>query len=124
MNNMFRVIQKLKQLTSMGIKIAIDDFGTGYSSLSYLQHFPIDTLKIDKSFVMNMASDSKDESIVKAAVDLAHTLDLKIVAEGVEDEKTLDLLAAMGCDYAQGYYMAKPMPSDDLFVWMKKSKWC
>ena len=63
-------------------------------------------------------------SIVKAAVDLAHTLDLKIVAEGVEDEKTLDLLANMGCDYAQGFYMAKPMPSDDLITWMVDSKWC
>ena len=72
---------------------------------------------------MNMASDKKDESIVKAAVDLAHTLDLKIVAEGVEDEKTFDILSEMGCDYAQGYYMAKPMPSDELILWMKDSVW-
>jgi EAL domain-containing protein (putative c-di-GMP-specific phosphodiesterase class I) len=70
-----------------------------------------------------MASDKKDESIVKAAVDLAHTLDLKIVAEGVEDEKTLDILSEMGCDYAQGYYMAKPMPSEELILWMKDSEW-
>ncbi len=70
-----------------------------------------------------MANDKKDESIVKAAVDLAHNLGLKIVAEGVEDEKTLNILSKMGCDYAQGYYMAKPMPCDDLIKWMQDSKW-
>jgi EAL domain-containing protein (putative c-di-GMP-specific phosphodiesterase class I) len=72
---------------------------------------------------MNMASDKKDESIVKAAVNLAHTLDLKIVAEGVEDEKTLDLLSAMGCDYVQGYHIAKPMPQEELIDWMNDSEW-
>jgi len=104
MDDMDSVIRKLQELSSHGITIAIDDFGTGYSSL-------------------NMANDKKDESIVKAAVDLAHTLGLQIVAEGVEDEKTMDLLSDMNCDYAQGYYMAKPMPCEDLMSWMQESKW-
>ena len=72
---------------------------------------------------MNMISDRKDESIVNAAIDLAHTLGLKTVAEGVEDEETLDLLSNMGCDYVQGYYVAKPMPYDELIQWIKSSKW-
>ena len=73
--------------------------------------------------LMKMANETKDESIVKAAVDLAHTLCLRIGAEGVEDKETLDILAEMGCDYAQGYYMAKPMPCDDLVIWMQDSEW-
>ena len=124
MMNPKKSLEILHEFHQRGFGVSIDDFGTGYSSLAYLKNLPADEIKIDKSFVMNMANDSKDESIVKAAVDLAHTLGLKIVAEGVEDEKTMDLLAAMGCDYAQGFYMAKPMPSDDLIVWMKNSKWC
>ena len=88
-----------------------------------MKNLPADELKIDKSFVMNMISDRKDESIVNAAIDLAHTLGLKTVAEGVEDEETLDLLSNMGCDYVQGYYVAKPMPYDELIQWIKSSKW-
>ncbi|MCK5394482.1 MAG: EAL domain-containing protein [Gammaproteobacteria bacterium] len=114
----------LHEFHQHGFGISIDDFGTGYSSLAYLKNLPANEIKIDKSFVMNMANDKKDANIVKAAVDLAHNLDLKIVAEGVEDEKTLDLLSAIGCDYAQGYYIAKPMSYDDLVVWMKDSTWC
>jgi len=113
----------LNEFHQLGFGISIDDFGTGYSSLAYLKNLPADEIKIDKSFVMNMANDKKDESIVKAAVNLAHTLGLKIVAEGVEDERTFDLLTAMGCDYAQGYYMAKPMPCDDVIEWIQKSDW-
>ena len=113
----------LKEFHERGFGVSIDDFGTGYSSLAYLKNLPADEIKIDRSFVMNMANDKKDETIVKAAVDLAHTLGLKIVAEGVEDEKTLDLLTYMGCDYAQGYYIAKPMPSVELHTWIKNSKW-
>jgi diguanylate cyclase (GGDEF)-like protein len=116
-------LEILNEFHQLGFGVSIDDFGTGYSSLAYLKNLPADEIKIDKSFVMNMASDRNDESIVKAAVDLAHTLDLKIVAEGVEDEKTLDLLSEMGCDYAQGYYMAKPMPSEDLMLWMQDCEW-
>jgi len=124
MKNPKKSMEILDEFHQLGFGVSIDDFGTGYSSLAYLKNLPADEIKIDKSFVMNMANDKKDESIVKAAVDLAHTLDLKIVAEGVEDEKTLDLLSDMGCDYAQGFYMAKPMPSEELIVWMGNSKWC
>jgi diguanylate cyclase (GGDEF)-like protein len=116
-------LEILNEFHQLGFGVSIDDFGTGYSSLAYLKDLPADELKIDKSFVVNMANDTKDESIVKAAIDLAHTLGLKIVAEGVEDKKTLDLLTSMGCDYAQGYYMAKPMPCDEVIDWMKVSEW-
>jgi len=123
MMNPKKSLEILDEFHQLGFGVSIDDFGTGYSSLAYLKNLPADEIKIDKSFVMSMASEKKDESIVKAAVNLAHTLGLKIVAEGVEDKKTLDLLSAMGCDYAQGYYMAKPMPCDDLINWMQDSEW-
>ena len=116
-------LEILNEFHRLGFGISIDDFGTGYSSLAYLKNLPADELKIDKSFVMNMVNDKKDESIVKAAIDLAHTLDLKVVAEGVEDRKVLNLLTAMGCDYAQGFYMAEPMPRDDLIKWIKDGEW-
>ncbi len=123
MMNPKKSLEILNEFHALGFGVSIDDFGTGYSSLAYLKNLPADEIKIDKSFVMNMANDKKDESIVKAAVDLAHNLDLKIVAEGVEDEITLDMLSEMGCDYAQGYYLAKPMPSEELLLWMKDSEW-
>lgn len=123
MMNPKKSLEILNEFHQLGFGVSIDDFGTGYSSLAYLKDLPADELKIDKSFVTNMANDTKDESIVKAAIDLAHTLGLKIVAEGVEDKKTLDLLTNMNCDYAQGYYMAKPMPCDEVIDWMKVSEW-
>jgi diguanylate cyclase (GGDEF)-like protein len=124
MLNPKKSMEILNEFHQLGFGISIDDFGTGYSSLAYLKNLPADEIKIDKSFVMNMANDKKDKCIVKAAIDLAHTLGLKIVAEGVENERTLDILIKMGCDYAQGYHIAKPMPYDDLKEWMQNSKWC
>ena len=123
MMNPKKSMEILGEFHKLGFGISIDDFGTGYSSLAYLKNLPADEIKIDKSFVLNMANDRKDESIVKAAVDLAHNLGLKIVAEGVEDEKTLDILSELGCDYAQGYYMAKPMPCNEVMEWMENSEW-
>ena len=123
MMNPKKSLEILNEFRQLGFGVSIDDFGTGYSSLAYLKNLPADEIKIDKSFVMNMANDKKDESIVKAAVDLAHTLGLKTVAEGVENKKTLDILSEMGCDYAQGYYMAKPMPCDDLILWIQDGEW-
>ena len=123
MMNPEKSMEILNEFRQLGFGVSIDDFGTGYSSLAYLKNLPADEIKIDKSFVMNMANDKKDESIVKAAVDLAHTLELKIVAEGVENEETLDILTEMGCDYAQGFYMAKPMPCDDLMLWIQDGEW-
>ena len=102
----------LKELKSLGIKIAVDDFGTGYSSLSYLKHFPVDFLKIDRSFVAGLGHDPKDEGLVAASIELAHALKLEVVAEGVETEGQLERLRTLGCDIAQGFYFQKPSPED------------
>jgi diguanylate cyclase (GGDEF)-like protein len=101
----------LKQLRRMGITVAIDDFGVGYSSLSYLRRFPIDKLKIDRSFVRDLPTSATDESIVKAIISLAHSVSLQVVAEGVETEEQLDFLRALGCDLWQGYYCCEPQPA-------------
>ncbi len=101
---------QLKRLKAMGIKIALDDFGTGYSSLSYLKKFPIDILKIDQSFIREMTVDSKDASIASAIIQMGHSLNQKIVAEGVENETQLMFLCQKKCDYIQGYYFSKPLP--------------
>jgi len=108
-----RSISTLENLYNAGIKITIDDFGTGYSSFSYLKELPVTTLKIDKSFVMNMLTDNDDLSIVKTTIEMAHNLDLSVVAEGVEDNKTKDLLAELGCDMAQGYLISLPLSSKE-----------
>ena len=99
----------LKNLKSLGISISIDDFGTGFSSLSYLKNFPIDTLKIDKSFIMNLGYDEENSAIVTAVIALAHILKLKVVAEGVETLDQLDFLQLGACDLAQGFYISKPV---------------
>lgn len=111
-------VDNLEKLNQLGISIAIDDFGTGYSSLSYLKKLPLDTLKIDRIFVCDMLTEESDSVIVDSTIDLAHNFSLTVVAEGVEDKETLELLAAKGCDQAQGYFIAKPMPADDFDVWM------
>jgi EAL domain-containing protein (putative c-di-GMP-specific phosphodiesterase class I) len=98
-----RTIRILDALYGMGLHLAIDDFGTGYSSLSALQQFPISTLKIDRSFVRDVAIDRDDAAIVDAIIQMAHSLQLEVVAEGVESEQQLDFLRAHGCDYAQGH---------------------
>lgn len=105
-------LETLFKLKSLGVQLAIDDFGTGYSSLSYLKQLPVDELKIDKSFVMNMLSDEGDERIVRSVIDLAHNFDLRVVAEGVEDQETMEYLAKLGCDKIQGYFYSKPLAED------------
>jgi EAL domain-containing protein (putative c-di-GMP-specific phosphodiesterase class I) len=107
-------IAMLWGLRRIGIRLSVDDFGTGYSSLAYLKRLPIDEVKLDKSFVLNMTGDADDAAIVRSTIELAHNLGLQLVAEGVEDQETLDLLAALGCDLAQGYHLARPMLADDL----------
>lgn len=104
----------LTGLDRLGVRLSIDDFGTGYSSLGYLKKLPVDELKVDKSFVLNMAKDESDASIVRATVSLAHDLGLEVVAEGVEDQISQDALSLMGCEYIQGYHIARPMPSNEL----------
>jgi predicted signal transduction protein with EAL and GGDEF domain len=100
------------------ISLSIDDFGTGYSSLSHLKQLPIDEIKIDRSFVMDMHEDGNDYMIVRATVDLGKNLGLRIVAEGVEDRETFDRLADFGCDEAQGYYIARPMGLAEFGRWL------
>jgi diguanylate cyclase (GGDEF)-like protein len=108
----------LGQLSEVGIPLSIDDFGTGYSSLSHLKQLPIDEIKIDRSFVMDMHEDGNDYMIVRATVELGKNLGLRIVAEGVEDRETFDRLADFGCDEAQGYYIARPMGLAEFGRWL------
>ncbi|MBI5926728.1 MAG: EAL domain-containing protein [Aquabacterium sp.] len=115
-----RALQTLNRLHAMGLKLSIDDFGTGYSSLAYLKRLPVDELKIDKSFVMNMESDLQDAKIVRSTVDLAHNLGLSVVAEGVESAKSWKLLASLSCDEVQGFFIAKPMPGAQFANWVRQ----
>ena len=101
----------LEQLHALGITLAIDDFGTGYSSLAYLKQLPVDEIKIDKSFVLQMGANHADETIVRSIIDLAHNLDMRAVAEGVEDAAILTRLGELGCDVAQGYHISRPLPA-------------
>ena len=109
-----RVRRSLRELSDMDIRIAIDDFGTGYSSLSHLSRMPIDELKIDQSFLKNLAVSRLDRAIVQSIIDLAHNLDLSVVAEGVEGPEVLPLLKHWRCEFAQGYYLGEPVPADQL----------
>ncbi len=102
----------LTRLSQIGLTLSVDDFGTGYSSLANLKRLPVDVIKIDKSFVIEMAVDASDAAIVRSTIDLAHNLGLKVVAEGVESEDAWRHLEALGCDYAQGYYLSRPLPAE------------
>jgi diguanylate cyclase (GGDEF)-like protein len=114
MRDPFRVRQVLLRLSEMGVRIAIDDFGTGYSSLGFLKQLPVDELKIDRSFVMSMATDAGDATIVRSTIDLGRNLGLTVVAEGVETAETLERLKELGCNVAQGYFMGQPAPAEEL----------
>lgn len=113
MKNAEFTIQVLSQLKAMGVKVAIDDFGTGYSSLSYLKHFPVNTLKIDRCFVEDITTDRHDATISLAIIDLAHSLSLQVVAEGVETAEQAELLKEYGCDRIQGYFFSPPLPATE-----------
>ncbi len=118
MNDVPRAIPVLERLAGSGVTLSVDDFGTGHSSLAYLRRLPVDEVKIDKSFVQNMATDESDAAIVETIIDLAHHLRLRVVAEGVEDERSRDLLARQGCDRAQGYLFARPLSPERLGAWL------
>ncbi|MBI3810613.1 MAG: EAL domain-containing protein [Nitrospirae bacterium] len=118
-----RALESITRLRALGIRFSIDDFGIGYSSLAYLKKLPVDSIKIDKSFVINMAKNQNDTVIVRSTIDLAHNLGLKVIAEGVENQDIWDRLSALGCDEAQGYYMGRPMPAEDLTRWLGESPW-
>jgi EAL domain-containing protein (putative c-di-GMP-specific phosphodiesterase class I) len=109
----------LTELREMGVRISIDDFGTGYSSLSYLKQVPADELKIDKSFVMKMLEDEADARIVAQVVALGHSFGLEVVAEGVESAEIASRLAAMGCDYVQGFHYARPLAPGNFPGWVR-----
>ena len=114
MQNAENSIHTLRELKALGVRISMDDFGTGYSSLNYLKRFPIDTLKLDQSFVRDVTTDRGDAAIVSAVISMAHSLDLKVIAEGVETAEQLDFLQKQRCDYIQGYFFSKPLSIEAL----------
>ncbi|KQQ32399.1 diguanylate phosphodiesterase [Duganella sp. Leaf126] len=118
MDDPVRAQTTLERLSHMGVDLSIDDFGTGYSSLAYLKRLPVNELKIDKSFVLNMENDEGDTKIVRSTIDLGHNMGLRVVAEGIESEAVWRLLAELGCDQGQGYFMSRPIPGDQLVAWL------
>ena len=114
-------IENLNELTARGFHFAIDDFGTGYSSLAYLKNLPVTTIKIDKSFILALASDENDQQIVHTVLSLASVFNLKVVAEGVEDVASLEILKEWGCDIAQGYFISRPLNRSDLENWLQNT---
>lgn len=112
-------LQCLRSLNAAGIRLSIDDFGTGYSSLSYIRKLPVHEIKIDRSFVMEMDANKGDATIVRATLNMCHDLGYEVVAEGVENQNTGDLLLSMGCDFAQGYHLARPIPQGEVMEWLR-----
>lgn len=108
-------MRNLTRLRELGFRLSIDDFGTGEASLAYLADLPSDELKIDRRFVSRLMTNDRDRAIVTSTISLAHALGQAVVAEGIEDEPTFRLLAALGCDHAQGYYLSRPQPFDVFF---------
>ena len=122
MHDADQFIAMLTDLKTLGVQIALDDFGAGYSSLSYLKRIPVDRLKVDRSFVQDIATDADDATIVRTIIALGHNLGLRVVAEGVETLEQIEFLRANDCDELQGYYFAKPMSAQDLEERLKNAK--
>ncbi|MGB9984462.1 EAL domain-containing protein [Herbaspirillum sp. AP21] len=122
-NNPELVRQRVLAIQKLGVKVALDDFGAGFSNLAYLKNIPADSMKIDRSFICRLLDDQVDQLIVPAIIHLAHNLGFSVVAEGLENERTAKILRHLGCDYAQGYAIARPMPVEDLEEWMQ-TRWC
>jgi EAL domain-containing protein (putative c-di-GMP-specific phosphodiesterase class I) len=118
-----RILSSLERLRDIGIRLAIDDFGTGSSSLAYLHRLPIHACKIDRSFVRRLTTEASSIAIVRATIELAHALELRVIAEGVEDAATLDVLHGMGCDLAQGYLISEAMAESATAAWLATSSW-
>jgi EAL domain-containing protein (putative c-di-GMP-specific phosphodiesterase class I) len=114
--------QTLRALRALGIRLFVDDFGTGYSSLAYLRRFRVDALKIDHSFVAGLGKGTPDEALIRALIEMAHALDLRVIAEGVETEAQRDLLRDLECDHVQGYLYGRPMPLDDLRAFLAERR--
>ena len=122
MEDVHHAISVLECIRDIGVRISIDDFGTGHSSLAQIKNMPLHELKIDKSFIMTLMSDERNEAIVRTTIELAHNMNLTVVAEGVEDEVTLRQVSDLGCEAAQGYFVSQPLSSDDLLQWLKNWK--
>jgi EAL domain-containing protein (putative c-di-GMP-specific phosphodiesterase class I) len=120
MDKVIPAIAELTALREIGVQFHLDDFGTGYSSLGYLHQMPIEALKIDRSFVTTIGSDRTGTSIVQAIIALAHSMNMRVIAEGVENDLQLTKLTSLGCDYAQGYHFAKPLSPADLVTFARK----
>jgi EAL domain-containing protein (putative c-di-GMP-specific phosphodiesterase class I) len=120
MHDVDAAIRTLSELRELGVGVALDDFGTGYSSLSYLKRFPMDTLKIDRSFVSEITSDPTSAAIADAVIAMAHRLHLAVVAEGVETRAQLDMLRAAGCNQVQGYFFCKPLPAQEVTQFLRE----
>ena len=114
MSNSEAAVQALRQIKALGLCLSVDDFGTGYSSLAYLKRFPLDALKIDREFIRDVGTDADDGTIALAIINLAASLRLKVIAEGVETVAQLDFLRRHGCDEMQGYYFSRPLPVDEI----------
>jgi diguanylate cyclase (GGDEF)-like protein len=112
--------ENLNNIRKLGIDLSIDDFGTGYSSLSYFKQIPANELKIDKSFILNLMNSKEDRTLVRLMIEIAHSFNLKVVAEGIEDQASYNFLREIGCDYAQGFFIAKPAPADKFIEWLQK----
>ena len=123
MSDPARALEIIRVIDAMGVKISIDDFGTGYSSLAYLKKLQVDELKIDRSFVLEMDKDQDNQMIVRSTIDLAHSLGMLVVAEGIETETIMKMLNGYGCDKVQGYFLCKPKPADDVTRWLQESQW-
>jgi EAL domain-containing protein (putative c-di-GMP-specific phosphodiesterase class I) len=115
-----RASDVLIQLRDLGVRLSVDDFGTGYSSMAYLQSMPLTELKIDRSFIKTVHESPSDSAIVRAILELAGALELDVVAEGVENEAALAILETMGCTFAQGYHLSRPLPAADLISWVNR----
>ncbi len=122
MENPQRMANILERLKSLGLSLAMDDFGTGYSSLSYLNRFPIDVIKIDRSFIRRMFQGRRDTKLVRTIVSLGRGMDMDVVAEGVEELGQVDTLQDMGCELAQGYYYSKPLPAEEATRLLKEGR--
>lgn len=123
MNDMSRALDVLNMLSATGLSLSIDDYGTGYSSLSYIKRLPVSEIKIDKSFVLNLAKSEEDRILVRSTIDLGHNLGLSVTAEGVEDEQSVGFLTEYGCDVLQGYHIARPLPPEELEAFLKESEY-
>ena len=122
MHDIEAVAADLRMVIDLGVKISIDDFGTGFSSLGYVKRFPVDRIKIDQSFIRNLATDPNDLAIVRTVVTLGHSLGLRVVAEGVETVGQVEKLRAEGCDEVQGYFFGRPMPAADFLALARQAR--